>query len=450
MSATDETEEAAPKARSFYLACSLPRGTVRIALDEGREVSFGRSDGEDVDVVIDDAQVSRRHAVVVRTRTTIEVRDLGSRNGTTVSGEPLRGAARRVEPGDAIEIGPMTIVVAAESARFVVADAAMRKLLAAAQRVARRKSAVSLLGEPGVGKALLAEWIHDASARADAPFVRVDCRALPNAESELFGERGLVATARGGTLFVNEIGALPLGAQARLFDALPSSDARLVCSSTSDLRAAMVAGLFHRELHALVGTISLELPPLRQRRTEIPVLAEHLLRRIAQSLGAPEPTLSAEAAALLASHSWPRNVSDLRDVLEVAFALSDDGRVTPAELPVAFAHDDAERAQGQRVTVSLARSGESFSVGGSREISLARRGPLRRILLCLAQHQHAPVSGDELFAAGWPGEKPVGQSAEGRLRTAIWTLRRLGLRELLVTRDDGYHLGADVVIAWRA
>src|SRR5262249_30895307 len=196
------------------------------------------------------------------------------------------------------------------------------------------------------------------------------------------------------------------------------------------------------------------LPPLRERRGEIAVLAEHLLRRIAQPLDAPEPMLAPEAAALLASHSWPRNVSDLRDALEVAFALSDDGRITPAELPIAFGRGDEERAPGQRVTLSIARSGDSFSLGESTDISLARRGPLRRVLLRLAQHREMPeaaasVAGDDLFAAGWPGEKAVGQSAEGRLRTAIWTLRRMGLHELLVTRDDGYHLAADVVIAWR-
>jgi pSer/pThr/pTyr-binding forkhead associated (FHA) protein len=444
MKPTDETEEAAPKARSFYLACSLPPGRVRIALDEGREVAFGRADAPDVDVVIDDPRVSRRHAVIVRARSAVTVRDLGSRNGTTVSGEALNDAERRVEAGDVIEIGPMAIVVVSESASFVVADPAMRKLVAAAQRVARRKSAVLLLGEPGVGKALLAEWIHDASARAGKPFVRVDCRSLPDGR-EIFGERGLLAAARGGTLFVNEIGALDPSAQARLLEGLSASDARLICSSTSELP---------RELYARVGTISLTLPPLRERRGEIPVLAEHLLRRIAQPLDTPEPALTAEAAALLASHAWPRNVSDLRDVLEVALALSDDGRITPAELPVAFERGGAAHAPGDATTLSIARTGDTFSVGGGTDISLARRGPLRRVLVRLAQHRDTPngapgVAGDELFAAGWPGEKAVGQSAEGRLRTAIWTLRRMGLHDLLVTRDDGYHLTAGVVIAWR-
>ncbi|MBX3206595.1 MAG: sigma 54-interacting transcriptional regulator [Labilithrix sp.] len=489
----DETEKAAPKSRCFYLVYRRSENaTVRVSLDEEREVVFGRSDAGDVDVVVDDPRVSRRHALVRRSSSGVYVRDLGSRNGTSVGGETLHDAERRVGAGDVVEVGPLKAVVASSSSSFVVADPAMRKVHAAAQSVARRKAPVLLLGEPGVGKALLAGSIHDASARADKPFVRFDCGSLPDgrAEAELFGASGatgrsLVETAHQGTLFLAEIGELGADTQERVFELLQARaferprahlaalDVRVVCSSSADLRDAVRSGRFHAKLYALLGTRALTVPPLRERKDEIPVLAEHLLRVAAEPRVTPEPLVTPEAMDRLVAYPWPGNVSDLRDVLELALALSDDGRVTPAELPEAFGPDQgvapiagsleddgagrasrvSPRVPGRKVTLRISPNGDSFRIASSPTISLARSGALRRVLLRLAQHRGVPqgdgaVSSDALFAAGWPGERAVEQSAKGRLRTAIWALRRMGLHDLLVTRDDGYAIAADVEIDW--
>jgi transcriptional regulator with AAA-type ATPase domain len=481
MTTKDETLKVAPKAPVFYLVHSLPeRATVRIALEQGAEVVFGRADAGVVDVTIDDPRVSRRHAVVRRTSAGVVVRDLGSSNGTVVCEETILDEERRVGAGDVFHVGPMQVVVAASSARLVVADPTMRKLHAAAQRVARRGAPVLLLGEAGVGKQALAALIHDCSARAEKPYVVFHCGSVPEGrvETEIFGrERGspsLLDTADHGTLLLADIELLPPTAQGRLLQLLQAHtgestkargaapDVRLLCSSRCDLRAAVDAGRFDGKLYALVATLAMRIPPLRERITEIPVLADHLLGQIAEPLGIPAPSVTPQAATLLCEFPWPRNVTDLKDVMEYALALSDDGRIGPAELPVSFRgpHGDAAqetallaRSSGQRIVLRIARDGHSFRMPPAPEISLSRRGSLRRVLLRLARQRDdeaaEAVSGDELFAAGWPGDKSVGGSAEGRVRTAVWMLRRMGLHDGLVTRDDGYVLAGDVEIQWQ-
>ena len=482
MTTHEETLKVAPKAPTFYLAYSVPdRATVRVALELDTEVVFGRAPGGPPHVTIDDPRVSRRHAMVCRAGHGVVVRDLGSSNGTLVGGETVRNEERRVAAGDVFTVGPMQVVVAAASAHVVVADPAMRKLHAAAQRLARRATPVLLLGEPGVGKNVIAERIHDASPRAEKPFVVFRCGAVPASRvaAEIFGSgpgtTSLLETALGGTLHLVDVELLPREAQAKLLQLLRTNttepgkkkvvapDVRVLCSSSGDLRAAVDAGHFDATLYALVATLAIRVPTLRERKTEIPVLAEHLLRQIAEPLGIATPEVTPDAAKLLCEFSWPRNVSDLRDVMEYALALSDDGRIGPAELPVSFTgalrsagHEVAPapaRPGGQGTILRIAREGHSFSLPPAKAISLSRRGSLRRLLLRLAEQrdreQGRAISIDELFAAGWPGDKPVGQSAEGRVRTAIWMLRRMGLHDLLVTRDDGYLLGGEVAIDWQ-
>lgn len=476
-----ETEEAAPRGRSFYLVYRrAENATVRVPLDEGRDVVFGR--GDDVDVLVDDTRVSRRHATVRRSRVGVQLRDLGSRNGTAIGGETLRGAQRELGAGDVFIVGSLEVTVAAASSSFVVADKAMRKLYAAALGVAKRRAPVLLLGEPGVGKALLARVIHEASARAGKPFVQVDCGGAAATRELLFGDAGgeaksLVAAAHQGTLLLEEIADLDRETQARLFDLLQphttggragahaTRDVRVVCSSSADLRDAVRSGRLDAKLYELLGTRALTVPPLRDRKSEIPVLVEHFLRQVAEHRGDASAYVADAAMDRLVAYAWPRNVSDLRDVLEMALALSDDGRVTTAELPETLGapSDDAPaasptqppsaaagRAGGE--TLWVAPSGDSFRVGHGAPVSLARSGTLRRLLLCLARHREIgldeAVSSDELFAAGWPGERITDQSARGRLRTAIWTLRRAGLGDLLLTREQGYALAPHVVIAW--
>jgi hypothetical protein len=470
----EETREAAPKGRSLVLVCSQPGAViVHLPLEEGRTLVFGRGGGtgDPVDVAIDDALVSRRHAAVHRSGGAVCVVDLESRNGTVVGGETVRGAERRVGPGDAFEIGPMRILVAASSPSgadaLVVADPAMRKLYSAALRVARRDAAVLLFGEPGVGKGTIAQRIHDASRRADKPFVRVRCgaRTPRDLEEEIFGgsRPGALDLARGGTLLLGDVGALSAAAQQRLYGLLDRStssepEVRLLASTCTDLVSEAAAGRFHRGLHAFFATLTIRVPPLRERKQEIPVLAQNLLARVAASLGVDAPSLTPEAASLLAEYPWPHNLQDLIDVMEYALAVSDEGRILPDHLPPSFhgrapgTRSDGSAAPG-RTVLRIRRDGSSFSLAPTPETSLARRGAIRRLLVRLAEDRDrsggaGAVSPAELFASGWPGDKALRQSAEGRVRTAIWMLRKLGLNELLRTTEDGYLLDPAVEIVW--
>lgn len=433
MSSDESTQRAPPRTKAIHLVCSLPgASTIRMPLDDSAELVFGRANAEPVDIAIDDPRVSRRHALVFRLGGVVCVRDLGSENGTRVGTESIRAAERRLRAGDTFEVGAMRVVVATDEGRLVVADPGMRKLHAAAVRVARRGSTVLLVGEPGVGKSTFAECIHDASTRADKPFVRVDCTALTAAQLD-----SLLEVAQGGTFHLAILDALSPLLQPRIAAVLQSGSVRVLCSTAREL-----TGCIDAALHDRIRTLTIAIPPLRERRSEIPSLAAHFLRQIAASFDVEPPTISPEAEAKLIAHGWPCNVSDLRDVMEYAFALAEESRISPADLPASFG--GAARALIPSGTVLRIRD-DTFSVSSGPEISLTRRAALRRVLLTLARRGRA-LSVTELFAAGWPGESAVHQAAEGRVRTAIWTLRKMGLD--VKTTGDGYALDDTIRVEW--
>jgi hypothetical protein len=431
---------------------------LHLPLDDADAITFGRGGGEGVGVTIDDARVSRRHATARRAGGFVCVTDLGSRNGTLIGGETVRGAERRIGPGDAFDVGPMHVVVAASLPgpdSWIVADPVMRKLHAAAVRLSRRDATVLLVGERGVGKKALAQRMHASSRRASGPFVAV--QAGGGLADALDAHAKL---AVGGTLLVEGIEALPAPAQQTLLAIASGTrgDVRLLGSCVRDLRAGVAAGSFDAQLHARLATVTLAIPPLRERRQEIPVLAQHFLDTIAVGLGIDPPRLTPEAVTALVEHSWPRNLTDLIDVMEYAIALADGDRILAGHLPPSFVGDatsieSSVVAAGAGRVLRVRRDGASIALPSGGAVSLERRGALKRIVLHLAQRCDvgaAPVaqSVDALFAAGWPGERAVRGSAEGRVRTAVWMLRKLGLGELLATSDDGYSLDPGVTIVW--
>jgi two-component system response regulator GlrR len=234
----------------------------------------------------------------------------------------------------------------------------MEDLLRQAKRVADSDAAVLLHGESGTGKELLAQAIHRASRRAPAPFVAVNCGAIPEPllESELFGHargaftgavqahKGLFQTANGGTLFLDEIGDMPLALQVKLLRVLQEGevrpvgaaqsvpvDVRIVSATHRDLDAQKAAGQFREDLYYRLNVVSLRLPPLRERREDIPLLATHFLRKLAERYKRPAPALAPEAIALLIAAPWPGNVRQLLNLLEQATALATTN-VIPASL----------------------------------------------------------------------------------------------------------------------
>ena len=236
-------------------------------------------------------------------------------------------------------------------------SAPFTQALEAVQRVARSALPVLLLGESGTGKELFARAVHEASDRAAGPFVVVDCSGLTETlfESELFGHEkgaftganvrktGLVETAQGGTLFLDEMGDIPMPMQVKLLRLIESgtyrrvggvetrqADFRLVAATHKPLRRMVEQGLFRQDLYYRISAFPIVLPPLRERRGDIPLLVESILQR-----SAPQERLriSPQALARLQAHAWPGNIRELRNVLERARLYADAGVIRPEDLP---------------------------------------------------------------------------------------------------------------------
>ena len=225
----------------------------------------------------------------------------------------------------------------------------MEDLLRQARLVADSDASVLIYGESGTGKELLARAIHRASRRRDKPFVAVNCGAIPEPllESELFGHargafsgavqahKGLFQAADGGTIFLDEIGDMPLALQVKLLRVLQDNevrpvgatqpvpvDVRVISATHRDLDAQRAAGQFREDLYYRLNVVSLKLPALADRREDIPLLATHWLRKLAERYKRPVPTLAPDAMALLIAAPWPGNVRQLLNLLEQAVALA--------------------------------------------------------------------------------------------------------------------------------
>jgi two-component system NtrC family response regulator len=241
---------------------------------------------------------------------------------------------------------------------------AMRAVRAMIAKVAPTESTVVILGETGTGKELVARALHDQSLRAAMPFVPINCGALPEnlIESELFGHRkgsftgadehrvGLFQVANGGTLFLDEIGELAKAMQAKLLRFLESGeirrvgenesltcDVRVVCATHRKLDEMVAGGEFREDLWYRVNTFEIELPPLRDRMEDIPVLARHLAKRFCPTIRPDDEVFTAEAMAVLAEHCWPGNVRELANVIEHAMILCERLPVSVEHLPLRFA-----------------------------------------------------------------------------------------------------------------
>jgi DNA-binding NtrC family response regulator len=237
---------------------------------------------------------------------------------------------------------------------------AMRAVYDIIRRAGPADATVLVTGESGTGKELVARALHDASRRRAGPFVPLNCSALPGelVESEMFGHArgaftgadrdrtGLFEAASGGTLFLDEIGDLAAGAQAKLLRALEERvvtrvgearprevDVRVVAAANRPLERLVEDGVFRADLLYRFRVIQIELPPLRERREDIPALAIHLLRDLADRHGRRIESLSDDARQALLAHDWPGNVRELRNALERAVVLADGPELTAADLP---------------------------------------------------------------------------------------------------------------------
>jgi transcriptional regulator with PAS, ATPase and Fis domain len=331
------------------LCVSPPAGRVLTVRLEVAPIVLGTS--PECDLVIADPRVSRRHCSVTLTERGVLLRDLGSKNGTAVEGIPIveawLHAGRRATVGDSTLTlrvgGPPSLVPLSSSASFGDAlggSIPMRALFAKLERAAATTETILLLGESGTGKELLARGIHAQSPRREGPFVVLDCGAVAPSllEAELFGyvrgaftgadhaRPGLLEQASAGTLFIDEIGELPLELQPKLLRALESRqfrrlgatkdtrfDARVVAATHRDLLGAVAAGTFREDLYYRLAVVEAMVPPLRERKEDIPLLVQRFLA--SQTPPRTLADLPPNAIDLLRGHSWPGNVRELRNTL---------------------------------------------------------------------------------------------------------------------------------------
>ena len=258
----------------------------------------------------------------------------------------------------------------AASKQFIASSAAMQDVLELAARVAPLDTTVLIYGESGTGKEFIVRMIHDQSGRASGPFVSINCAALTETllESELFGhvrgaftgavrdKAGLFEVATDGTLFLDEIGEVAPTVQAKLLRALQEREirrvgaertikvnARVVAATNRDLRAAVASGSFREDLYFRLGAFVITVPPLRERREDIPLLVHDFVRRAAQRVKKDVQSVSADAMTALMNYHWPGNVRELEHAIERAVIVARGETVRPRELPPEISHKARQR-----------------------------------------------------------------------------------------------------------
>jgi DNA-binding NtrC family response regulator len=376
---TDLARSRAELSRPHVLAIWEGGSTSR-PVSDGESVTIGRA--ADCDVVIDHPSVSRRHALLT-VGSPSRIEDLGSANGTRIGDVVLRPSeSALVERGQAVSLGETLLVVhgALESserasgrppapasgrgsadAAIVVNDDATRRIHEVIELVAKSSIPVLLLGETGVGKDVLAETIHRRSARSSRPFVRVNCAAVPSAllESELFGydrgaftgagqpKTGLVESADGGTMFLDEIGEMDPTMQSKLLHVLERGevmrvgslrprpvDVRFVAATNRDIDKLVAEGTFRKDLYFRLKGMSVVIPPLASRPREIAPLAALFLERACSKMNRPRLAIAPAALECLQRYGWPGNIRELRNAIDRAAVLCTGDTVEVDHLPL--------------------------------------------------------------------------------------------------------------------
>ena len=363
----------------------VPVLRINVALPDGRAVeaplgldAVTLGSDADCDLVLADDRVSRRHCRLLLTERGVLLEDLGSKNGTILGGAAI---LRALVPADTpVLIGGSRLVVGASGASSVLplhpvahfggavgGSLSMRALFERLERASASAETLHLLGESGTGKEVLAHAAHEASSRRGGPFVVLDCSAVAPSlvEDELFGHvkgaftgaqaprAGVFEQARGGTLFIDEIGELPIELQPRLLRALETRqvrrigadakeaidiDCRIIAATHRDLRARVAEGQFRRDLYYRLQVLEMRVPPLRDHKEDIPLLVERFLASSTPPRRLRD--LPPNALSMLAAHDWPGNVRELRNAVARLVVFADVGDLKGAAQASGASHED--------------------------------------------------------------------------------------------------------------
>ncbi|MCC7535778.1 MAG: sigma 54-dependent Fis family transcriptional regulator [Deltaproteobacteria bacterium] len=337
---------------------------------EAARVTIGAAQGNDL--VLTDRQVSRHHCEVLFRDGRFLLRDLGSTNGTFVG--DVKVVELEIAPGARVRLGRTEITFEPKK-RFVRlkesegdsfgamlgCSAAMRAVFGLLERIARTRLSCLIVGETGTGKELAARALHEASDRASGPFVVVDCGAVTASlvESEMFGHEkgaftgadraraGAFQLAHGGTVFLDEIGELPIDLQPKLLrvlerrevkpvggSALSEVDVRVVCATHRSLEQMVAEGTFREDLYYRIAEVAVEIPPLRRRPEDTALLATKMVEQEARN-GGRVTSIAPDAITALSARDWPGNARELRNVMRRSLALAKGEVLHASDLEIA-------------------------------------------------------------------------------------------------------------------
>lgn len=419
-----------------------------------RTTALGRHEQQFGGGVLVDENVSREHAVLELKGDQLSVLDKGSHNGTYLNGKRIQQATLAI--GDTLELGRLMFVV--DYARSITekapddlpgASEAYLRVIASLRRPATRGLPLLLWGETGTGKTRMARFVHETRG-STGRFVTVRGSVLPSTFDEA---RALLEDAKHGTLFVEGLDEADALAQQWLVDWLDRPlDSR---PGTPDATPQVIASLLH-DPDRLVQNNALRsdlvhrfrgwrfrLPPLRERRVDIPILAQAFARRY----GSPFAAVDQPLMLRLLRHDWPGNVRELEAILERA-AIHGEGRTELGLFPELreLLRETPPAAAAARVDAShrVHREGPWYCGPDGEVHNLRTRKTLARVLAVLVeaheQNRGTPLSIDALLARAWPDERIHKRAGANRVYVALTTLRKLGLRDLLVRTDEGYML----------
>lgn len=323
-------------------------------------------------------------------------------------------------PPDSDLIAAVLAAVAEESNTVIARDPAMQPVIAMAEKIAPSEASVLITGESGTGKEVMARLIHRKSKRATAAFISVNCAAIPEnlLESELFGHEkgaftGAVARrigkfeeANGGTLLLDEISEMDLRLQAKLLRAIQERvidrvggntpvkvDIRLIATSNRDLEDEVKAKRFREDLYFRLNVVNLQLPPLRQRPSDITALATYFTNKYAEANGLPLKTLPAETIKLLQTHHWRGNVRELENTIHRAVILSHSNEITPDCIILSGGHMAPEQSLAVKTSTASSKtqqpSGAAGSLVGKTVADVERDLIIDTLQHCLGNRTHA-------------------------------------------------------------
>jgi two-component system response regulator AtoC len=394
-------------------------GSARRSLESAAPVVIGR--GNECDIQVVHPSLSRKH-VAVHGGTPPRVEDLGSTNGVKIGSRRLKPrASEALLPGEVATAGPVVIVVhdqaRAEATASGTAPQSMKDVRQVLSLIGKSAISVLLLGETGVGKEVAADLVRASSPRAQRPMLRLNCAGFTESllEAELFGyERGaftgavrakpgLLESAEGGTVFLDEVAEMPVTTQVKLLRVLESRevrriggleartlDVRFVAATHRDLRQLAASGAFRQDLFYRLNGMTVFIPPLRERRDEIPGLVSEFIAGACRAGGRAPLAIEPEALRLLQQHGWPGNIRELRNVVERAVALCtttvlareqivlDDGPSPPQGAPSSDLRADVNEYEKARILEALDRAGGN-QTKAAQLIGITRRALIGRL-----------------------------------------------------------------------